>query len=132
MPAPIPGQDGEVVDLVAIATATEPLAAWWHRLSDLGQPCLAGLDRARRSLAGLSPVPGRLGRTIAVVVQGDPDRWDLEMADAIEMLVDVANRLRPPGSATGPGPAPAACPSRTAAGAAGVQLQLALGQQTAG
>ncbi len=85
-----------IVDLVAIGEAAQPLAIWWRRLLDLGQPGLQRLDQARHALTALGPVPGRLGRAIDVIVACDTATPDTEMAAAIAMLVELADRVHPP------------------------------------
>ena len=128
-------QDTGIVDLVAIGKAAQPLAIWWRRLLDLGQPGLQRLDQARQALTALGPIPGRLGRAIDLIVACDTATPDTEMAAAIAMLVELADRVHPPGPDAAPHAAsetaPAPAHRRPTAPVAGEQMTLPLDQQSA-
>lgn len=127
-----------IVDLVAIGEAAQPLAIWWRRLLDLGQPGLGRLDQARHALTALGPVPGRLGRAIDLIVACDTATPDTEMAAAIAMLVELADRVHPGAADTAPNRARGAAPPTPARrrprtpGVAAEQMSLSLDQQSAG
>lgn len=84
---------GNVVDLVAVGRASAALARWWQDF--LADPAAAGehlgqLEEARHHLQALGPLPGRLGRAVAVVVGGGAPTAK-ESVDAIALLAAVAN-----------------------------------------
>jgi hypothetical protein len=143
MPAPVPHRNG-IVDLVAIGAAAQPLAAWWRRLLELGQPGLHRLDEARQALTALGPIPGRLGRAIDLIVACDTATPDTEMAAAIAMLVELADRLPPsptdtlpsspttaPLALTLPPTPPVSCRPVPLSARSGEQMRLPLDQQSA-
>ncbi len=85
---------GNVVDLVAVGRASTGLARWWREF--LVDPDRAGehlrqLEEARCRLAALGPVPGRLGRAVALVVAGGGPSA-AESVRAIELLAAIADR----------------------------------------
>lgn len=82
-----------VVDLVAVGRASAGLARWWQDF--LADPAAAGehlgqLEEARHHLQALGPLPGRLGRAVAVVIGGGGPTAK-ESVDAIALLATVAN-----------------------------------------
>ncbi|HSH59628.1 MAG TPA: hypothetical protein VK988_08320, partial [Acidimicrobiales bacterium] len=94
-----------IIDIVAVGRASLPLARWWQRF--LADPDAAGehlddLEEARARLRELGPVPGRVGRAIAVVVMGG-GATAAQSVEAIELLNGLADHVAAQGP-TDPGP----------------------------
>lgn len=121
------GEVDNVVDIVAVGTASLPLARWWR--SFLANPEAAGehleyLEEARRRLQALPPLPGRVGRAVTAVVAGGGGT-PAQSVEAIGLLVALADRVAAPGS-----PQPIPTGEQATRGRSGAEGRRRLNQQT--
>ena len=84
--------DGVVIDLVGVGTAARPLAEWWDRLCATGDADVAALDAARKQLADLCELPGRVGQAIRLIVYGPIDAPPIDLTIAVELVAATARR----------------------------------------
>ena len=82
--------DAEIIDLVVIAGACKPLAAWWQQFSVTGDASPSELDRARKQLATLAPIPGRVGRAINQIVSAESQTTSGQVRAALELVARTA------------------------------------------
>lgn len=107
--------DAAIVDLVALGTAATPLADWWEQFCATGHADVAALDAARKQLATMAGLPGRVGQAIRLVVHAPADVPPVVLTMAIEQVAATARRCprarpprrrrRPPAGAAPPAPA---------------------------
>ena len=101
--APIPGMTRSrvgVVDLPGLRRAIAALLTCYDAHLDgtvLGPGAIA---RARDEIDRHLPVPGRLGRDLAVMLEFQPGRDPREVAESIERLRRVGSQAGPPPSPT--------------------------------
>ena len=91
--------DAKVIDLVALGTAATPLADWWEQFCATGNADVAALDAARKQLATMAALPGRVGQAIRLVVDAQADVPAVVITTAIEQVAATARRCpraRPP------------------------------------
>ena len=84
--------DAVVIDLVALGSAARPLADWWDRFCATGEADVATLDAARKQLAGLCELPGRVGQAIRLIVRGPVDVAPVALTMAVELVANAARR----------------------------------------
>ncbi len=114
--------DSAPVDLDALRRAAGPVIAWYERFLAAEPMPLASLDRALGGLRALSPIPGRLGRAMALVATGGRQATTEETIAALELLrCSTGLRHLPP-----PPPAPALTPKarRRRGASSGIQQRL--------
>src|SRR5437764_13504165 len=84
--------DAAIIDLAALGAAATPLADWWESFCDAGRADIASLDTARKQLAGMCDLPGRLGAAVRLVVGAPSDAPPGEFTDAVQLLAATARR----------------------------------------
>ena|SRR5438552_2961285 len=84
--------DAEVIDLVALGAAARPLAEWWEQFCATGQADVSALDCARKQLAGLCELPGRMGQAIRLVVRSPLEVPPVALTMAVEFVATTARR----------------------------------------
>ena|SRR5947209_3218763 len=82
--------DAEIIDLVAIAAACKPLAAWWRQFSVNGDASPNDLERARRQLEMLAPTAGPVGRAVERIVSAESQTNTGQVLASLELLVRIA------------------------------------------
>jgi hypothetical protein len=89
--------DAEIIDLVAVAAACRPLAAWWHQFATGGDASPSDLEHARKHLATLAPTHGPIGRAIDRIVSVESETNTGQVLAALDLLGRIAASI--PGSA---------------------------------
>ena len=82
--------DAEIIDLVAIAAACRPLAAWWHQFATSGDASPSDLEHARKHLATLGPIHGPVGRAVDRIVAVESQTNIAQVLAALELLGRIA------------------------------------------
>ena len=82
--------DAEIIDLVAIAAACRPLAAWWHQFATGGNASPSDLEYARKHLATLAPTHGPVGRAVDRIVSVESLTNTGQVLAALDLLGRIA------------------------------------------